>query len=336
MIEKTGQPRERADPPGAGPSTGPPPSSPAALTEAPRGEPRLRLNLRQLEVFVATARSGSTRAGADRVARSQSAASAALAELETAVAVQLFDRVGRRLVLNENGRALLPRAQALLDEAAQLEALFGSEHAASLRVAASFTIGEYLLPELVSAWTGAHPASQVQLRIGNTSEVVEAVAGFDVDVGFIEGPQTHPELIVRPWLPDELVIVAAPGHPLAGQVASRRQLAEAAWVLREHGSGTRQVVDAWLTQNLPRVQVGFELGSTEAIKRAVASGRWLGCLSRHAVAQSLADGHLVALQTRLPGLTRRLAMVLHRDKRLGRATSEFIRHCGGEPGSEAR
>ena len=107
-------------------------------------------------------------------------------------------------------------------------------------------------------------------------------------------------------LPDPLhrdLALEQTGHgylPLAGQVATRRQLADATWVLREFGSGTRQVTDAWLTQNLPRVQVGFELGSTEAIKRAVASGRWLGCLSRHAVSQSLTDGHLVAVQTRLP------------------------------------
>jgi DNA-binding transcriptional LysR family regulator len=318
MIDKTAQQLDAAD----------------AAAERPRGAPRLRLTLRQLEVFVATARSGSTRAGADRVARSQSAASASLAELESAMAVQLFDRVGRRLVLNENGRALLPRAQALLGEAAELESLFSAEHAASLQVAASFTIGEYLLPELVSRWTVAHPASRVNMRIGNTREVVDAVAGFDVDVGFIEGPQTHPDLVVLPWLPDELVIVAAPGHPLAGRVATRRDLAAATWVLREPGSGTRLVADAWLTQNLPRVQVGLELGSTEAIKRVVAAGRWLGCLSRHAVAQSLADGHLVALATPLPGLTRRLAMVLHRDKRLGRATVDFIRHCGGQPPDE--
>ena len=89
---------------------------------------RLRLNLRQLEVFVATAREGSTRAAADRIARSQSAASSALADLESSVGVQLFDRLGRRLVLNENGRALLPKAQALLDQAAEVEALFSGEH----------------------------------------------------------------------------------------------------------------------------------------------------------------------------------------------------------------
>ncbi len=294
----------------------------------PAAAPRLRLSLRQIEVFVATARGGSTRAAATRVSRSQSAASTALADLETALGVELFDRIGRRLVLNENGRALLPQAHALLDQAAAAQALFDAEHAAPLRVAASFTIGEYLLPERVASWTRAHPLSQVHLRIGNTRDVIEAVAGFEVDVGFIEGPQTHRDLVVSPWLKDELLIVAAPGHALAGRMTTPRQLAEAVWVLREHGSGTRQVTDAWLTQHLKQVRVGFELGSTEAIKRLVASGVGLGCLSSHAVAQALADGQLVQLRTRLPAATRRLATVVHRDKSLGRGTLDFLRHCG--------
>jgi DNA-binding transcriptional LysR family regulator len=289
--------------------------------------PRLRLNLRHLEVFVATARGGSTRAAADRIARSQSAASTALADLEASLGVELFDRLGRRLALNENGRALLPKAQALIEQAAELQDLFSEEHAAPLRVAASFTIGEYLLPELISEWTQRHPQSKVQLRIGNSSEVIEAVAGFEVDVGFIEGPQTHPELTVRPWLDDELIVVAAPDHPLAGRTATLRQLAEVTWVMREHGSGTRLVTDAWLIRNLAHVRVGFELGSTEAIKRVVAAGGGLGCLSRHAVAQSIDDGRLVELSTRLPRAVRTLAIVLHAEKRLGRATTDFLKHC---------
>ena len=288
----------------------------------------LRLTLRQLAVFVATAREGSTRAAADRVARSQSAASSALADLEAALGAPLFDRVGRRLVLNENGRALLPRAQALLDQAGELQALFGGEHEAPLRVAASFTIGEYLLPALVARWAHAHPASPVRLRIGNTSDVIAAVAAFEVDVGFIEGPQTHPDLRVRPWLDDELVVVAAPGHALAGKVATARQLAAQTWVLREHGSGTRQVTDAWLTRHLPELNVGYELGSTEAIKRVVAEGAGLGCLARHALGHDAEAGRLVVLRTRLPAARRRLATVSHRDKHLGLVTQRFLRHCG--------
>jgi len=289
---------------------------------------RVRFNLWQLEVFVAMVREGSTRAAADRISRSQSAASTALAELEAALGTRLFDRVGRRLLLNENGRALVPRAQALIEQAAEVDAYFGDPHAAPLRVSASFTIGEYLLPDLVARWTLHHPESQVQLHIENSREVIEAVAGFDVDVGFIEGQQTHSDLIVRPWLDDQLVVVAAPGHPMAGRTATARELADATWVMREPGSGTRQATDAWLLQNLREVRVGFELGSTEAIKRVVAAGGGLSCLSRFAVAQSLEDGHLVELRTRLPKAVRKLAVVMHRQKRVGRVTAEFLAHCG--------
>ena len=291
--------------------------------------PRLRLNLRQLEVFVATARAGSTRGAAERVARSQSAASAALAELEAAIEAQLFDRVGRRLVLNENGRALLPGAIALLDHAGELQGQFAAEHRSPLRVAASLTIGEYLLPERIAQWKTLHPKSPVQLMIGNTSEVIRAVVNMEVDVGFIEGPQTHPDLRVRRWLEDELVIVTAPSHPLAATAkrATPRQLAAAAWILREPGSGTRQAADAWLLEHLGPIEVEYELGSTEAIKRLAAAGAGLACLSRHAVADDLVRGGLVELRTRLPRAPRRLAIAVRRDKRLGRAAEDFVRHC---------
>jgi len=299
--------------------------------------PRLRLSLRQLEVFVATARAGSTRAAADHVARSQSAASAGLADLEASLGVLLFDRVGRRLMLNENGRALLPKAAALLDRAAEVDYLFSGEHDARLRIAASLTIGEYLLPELLARWKTAHPTSPVDLMIGNTSEVIAAVAAFDVDVGFIEGPQTHAQLIVRPWLTDELVIVVAPTHALAGRTASVRNLREATWALREPGSGTREAVERWLLDRVGSLNVQFELGSPEAIKRLVAAGAAVGCLSREVVARELAQGSLVELTTRLPRATRRLAMVLHRDKHLGRGAEDFVRHCAAaRPPAQAR
>ena len=140
------------------------------MTENPISGCRLRRTCASSKSSSATARGGSTRAAADRVARSQSAASAALAELEAALGAPLFDRVGRRLVLNENGRALLPRAASMLDEAAELQQLFSSDHAAPLRVAASFTIGEYLLPEIVRAVEGRHPGRPAcACAIGNTA-----------------------------------------------------------------------------------------------------------------------------------------------------------------------
>jgi DNA-binding transcriptional LysR family regulator len=261
------------------------------------------------------------------VARSQSATSAALAELEATLGVQLFDRLGRRLVLNENGRAFLPGAMAWVEQAAELQSLFQGEHAAPLRVAASRTIGEYLMPELLARWKARHPNGTARLQIGNTSEVIASVVDHTADVGFIEGPQTHPALHVRAWFSDELVIVGAPGHALAGGIATQRQLAAARWILREPGSGTRQAADNWLLEHLGALDVEFELDSIEAIKHLVTAGPWLACLSRHAVAVDVSQGRLVELRTRLPTGRRRLAIVVGRERRLGRATADFIAHC---------
>jgi DNA-binding transcriptional LysR family regulator len=298
------------------------------LPDSALGVGRLRFSLRQLEVFVATARAGSTRGAAERVARSQSAASAALADLEAVLGVPLFDRVRQRLLLNENGRALLSKASSVLEQAAELQTLFASEHATPLRMAASLTIGEVLLPDLVAHWRGAHPSSPVQILIGNTREVIAAVAAFEVDLGFIEGPQTHPDLVLSPWLSDEMVVVAAAQHPLARlRKVEAAALRQCPWALREPGSGTREAVDRWLLEFLGPVEVGFEFGSTEAIKRLIATGAAIGCMSRHTVAPALADGTLVALRTGLPPVQRRLAIVQHRHKRQGRGTEDFLRHC---------
>jgi DNA-binding transcriptional LysR family regulator len=204
---------------------------------------RLRITLRQLEVFAATARGGSTRAAASRVARSQSAASTALAELEATLGHALFDRIGRRLVLNENGQALLPHTISLLEQAVEVEALLNAEHQAPLRMASSFTIGEYLLPGLIAQWKLQRPQAQVRLDIANTRQVLEAVATFDVDLGFIEGTGSHPDLLVRRWRPDELVAVAAAGHAFGGRGASAKQLADPARAWLGYPGGIGPLVD---------------------------------------------------------------------------------------------
>lgn len=276
---------------------------------------------------MATAQTGSTRAAASRVARSQSATSASLAELEQDFGVTLFDRVGRRLVLNERGVALLPAAVQLLDDATRLQATFMHARQAPLRMAASFTVGEYLLPDLVTSWQSAHAGQAVRLRIGNSTDVVSSLLAFEVDVGFVEGGVEHASLRVRRWCTDELIIIAAPTHVLAHGRATVRQLARAAWVLREPGSGTREASERWLATRLGVMRVEFELGSSEAIKRIVGAGLGLGCLSRLAAAEAIASGWLVEVKTTLPRAARVLSIVVHRERRLGPDAQGFVDHC---------
>jgi len=275
---------------------------------------KLRYSLRELEVFVAIARYGSVSRAADAIAITQSAASQALAKLERAFGQPLFDRCGRRLVLGAHGRLLWPRAQTLLDGAGQLQDLLAGGDAVSLHMGASTTIAGYLLPPMLVALRAAYPQARVRLMAGNTAEVIAAVAALELEFGLIEGACHHPDLQASDWREDELVIIAPPGHPAARGHASRDQLAAAAWLLREPGSGTRQEVERWLRAHVGAVRVDMELGNPEAIRRAVAAGLGLSCLSRHVVAEALAAGSVAQVRTSLPALSRPLRLVRHRDR----------------------
>ncbi len=283
----------------------------------------MHLSLRQLQIFSAIAEAGTTTAAGEAIGLSQSAASAALVELEGLLGLALFDRVGRRLVLNGHGRALLPEARTLLAGMADIERRFstGRETAAPVRwrVGASTTIGNYLMAGRIADLLEANPQAHVDLVIGNTREVTSAVQHLEVDIGLIEGPCHEPGLEVVGWMEDELAIVFGPRHPLAAELrkgASLSQLRQACWLLREPGSGTREVAEQALLPHLHGFAEVLQLGGTEAIKQGAVAGLGLACLSRHAVADLIELGRLQLLTTPLPRLRRRLWVVRHPGKRV--------------------
>lgn len=282
----------------------------------------LRVTLRELEVFAAVAEQGTVTRAADCVALTQSAASQAVDKLETHLGARLFDRVGKRLVLNEHGRLLLPRARALLDAAADMQGLFDGA-AMFLKLGASTTIANYLLPPLLAAFRRDWPQARLELEVANTHDIVEAVAAFRVDFGLIEGPSYHPDLHTTIWRQDELVVFVAARHALAGRRVALEELADADWILREQGSGTREEVDRLLLPHLRHLNLCMELGHSEAIKRAVAAGLGVSCLSRRVVAELLASGELAEVDCALPPLSRALYRIQHRDKTITRGMAAF-------------
>ncbi len=295
----------------------------------------MALTLRQLALFAAIAETGSTTAASARVALSQSATSAALNELEATLGVRLFDRIGKRLAINEQGRSLLPAARALLENVRDIESSFATGAGGGqleLRLSASTTIGNYVLPALLARFRREWPAARLNLTIGNTQDVVESVAALDADLGLVEGPCHSNEVTVLPWLEDELVVVAAPAHALAKAAAKKplthAQLRRAPWLLREVGSGTRESAEQALLPHLNDLPAEMTLGSSEAIKNAVAVGLGISCLSRFVVSDLLAARRLVVLASNLPRLTRRFAIIHHRQKRLSPALAAFVETCG--------
>ncbi|HEY8908505.1 MAG TPA: LysR substrate-binding domain-containing protein [Rhodoferax sp.] len=303
--------------------------------------PVLRLTLRQLQIFAAVADCGSTTAASIELALSQSATSSAINELERLLSLALFDRVGKRLLLNDNGRTLLPQAQAMLDCAMAIEqtAKDGLAQAQSLRIGASTTIGNDVLPKLLGQFLQQQhdqsSAWQSHIVIGNTEAVCDAVAAFELDIGLIEGPSHQPMLTMTPWLQDELLVVCAPDYPRVSDLEkagagatetaamSLDALREAVWLLRELGSGTRETTDHLLLPYLHSYRRSIVMGSSQAIMQAAAEGLGLACLSQWVVGDFIAAGRLQAVSTPLPRMTRQCYLVVHQDKRPTPALQRF-------------
>jgi len=286
----------------------------------------MHITLRQLAVFTEVLKSGSTTHAAQVLALSQSAVSASLTDLEGQLGVQLFDRAGKRLIINEHGRLLYPRAMALLDHANDIELLFKQGQGA-LSLAASSTIGNYLLPAVIADYRRDLPDARLELTVGNSQEVIDAVAHFNADIGLIEGPCHQHDIVSQPWLQDELVIFAAPGAAIFKQPITLEALANSPWILREQGSGTRALVDHLLLSKLSHYHVTMELGNSEAIKHAVRYGMGLSCLSRRVIADLLDSGLLREVHAPLPTMTRTLYLIQHQQKQRSRAIERFLTYC---------
>ena len=268
----------------------------------------MRLTLRQLQVFVSVADSGSTAAAGAALGLSQSACSAALKELEGHWDCPVFDRVGRGLQLNAQGRCLLPLARGLLaDEQALERRMADPLDALHLQLGASSTIGNHLLPPLLAGFLCEHPGSQLSLQIANTAQVARAVAQMQVDVGLVEGISPLPELRMTPWRQDRLLVVAAPAQAPADLAA----LARARWLLRETGSGTRQLFDQQLLPLLGGRVQALTLASTTAIVTMARQGAGVACVPESAVHDALHAGALIRVDLALPPLQRTLWLLEH-------------------------
>lgn len=289
----------------------------------------MKFNLRQIAVFAAVARQESVSRAAEGLSLSQSATSTALAELERIYETPLFDRIGKRLRLNESGQSLLPLALDILERAGAIEdALEGRAGFGKLRIGATLTIGNYLATLIVADYLKRHPESTAELHVRNTATIVDQVARHELDVGLIEGHCQHPELIAERWVEDELVVFCAPSHPLAAKgSATLAELVEESWIVRESGSGTRETLDQAMRDHRSNLNVRLELEHTEAIKRAVEHGLGIGCISRLALREAFRRGSLVPIETPELDLLRHFQFLWHRRKFQTAGMREFIALC---------
>ncbi len=256
---------------------------------------------RRLGIFVAVARSLSFSRAAEVLHLSQPAVSQHIATLEAELGCRLFERAPHRVTLTLAGRALLERASALLGDMAEARRAVASAASAiggNLTVGASRTIGEYVLPGVLARFGPLHPNVCLRALSDNTAGIIRRLMDGELDIAFVEGEVATGGITLRPFRQDELMIVAPSGHPWAEQdQVPLEAFVQEPIVLREPGSGTRQVMETALRRagvDPASLPVVLEQNGTEGIKAAVEAGLGISVISRTAVRKELRLGTLIA------------------------------------------
>lgn len=289
----------------------------------------MALNLHHLRVFARVAQEGGFTRAAQSLRLSQPAVSKAVRELERQTGVPLLERAGRATRLTAAGEALFVRARELftVEQSAEeeLRALRGLDGGV-LRVGASTTVATYLLFPYLARFRATNPRVELRVASANTRAIARALIERRLDVALVEGPVSHPQIAVVPWREDELVLIVPPTHRLASKRSiPLRELSDEPFIVREPGSGTRKVAERALAAHGVTPKVTLQLGSTEAIKQAVAAGLGLAFVSRFAVEDQVKLGRITAVGIREAALGRMLTELRLRGRAIGPGAAAFRR-----------
>jgi DNA-binding transcriptional LysR family regulator len=265
----------------------------------------MSLNVHQLHIFYTVAERGSFSSAAQALHMTQPAVTMQIQALEERFGVKLLLRSTKKLELTEAGHCLLPQARKaieLMEETDAVMARYVETLKGQLLFAASLTIGEYVLPRLLGPFLREHPEMSVSMRIMNTSEIVEEIAHHGLAFGLVEASTDDAAVVAEPVMNDELTLVVPPAHPFAerGEVELEEVLAEP-FVLRERGSGTRQVLVEELEKigvTEDRLRIVSDFGSNGAVKSAVEAGIGLTVLSAWSIKNEVSLGLLKPVRIR--------------------------------------
>jgi len=273
----------------------------------------MKLTLRQMEIFLNVVKSGHLTNVAKDMKLSQSAVSMSIKELENILGRPVFDRINKRLILNEIGRAFHKEIAPLFKKLSDIEYEFkNSLNKGTIRVGASTTIVDYLMPSIICKYMNSYTDVKISLKEGNSKDICELIKEGSIDIGFIEGVISDHEIISERIGVDELIVVTA--DKSISDTYYIDALAKKRWVLREEGSGTREVFLDYIKKNVDPLNIFLELGHTESIKSILINHSCLTCISKIAVQDELRDGRLHKVDIHNFECNRDFLMIYHKDK----------------------
>ncbi|TLS49932.1 LysR family transcriptional regulator [Paenibacillus antri] len=259
----------------------------------------MALNFHQLHIFYTVADRGSFSAAAQALHMTQPAVTMQIQALEEYFGTKLFVRSTKKIELTEAGKALMVYAKRSIDlvkETDQAMSRFTHMLQGRLLLGASLTVGEYILPRLLGPFNQAYPNIAIQLKVMNSTQILEEILKHQLTFGLIEAQVVHPDVHTEPVLSDELKLIVPNGHPLTeSEDVTMEDVLRHPFILRERGSGTRQVMEEELSRkgiNEENMKIVMELGSTGAVKSAVEAGLGITFLSQTSVKHELTLGVL--------------------------------------------
>ncbi|RFU70379.1 LysR family transcriptional regulator [Peribacillus saganii] len=266
-----------------------------------------------LKTFVTVAEVKNFTKTAEMLRMSQPSVSLHIKNLEKEFQTQLFVRSPKWLKITPTGEILYERAKQMITIYEQTRQDILEHHNSikgELKIGASFTIGEYILPSLLFDLQKKYPELELQVIIGNTEEITESVRMYNVDIGLIEGQTNENEVTVNPFMKDELFIVSSPYHSLACRdEATIADLQDQAWITREVGSGTREYLNHVIRSNGLKIKSMLTISSNQGIKETLIHGMGLSLLSRSVIERDLQNGNLSIIKLKDHSFTRTLSYI---------------------------
>ena len=278
-----------------------------------------------MEIFLNVVKSGHLTNVAKDMSLSQSAISMSIKELENILGRPVFDRINKKLVLNEVGRAFHKEIDPIFKKLSDIEYEFkNSENKGMIRVGASTTIVDYLMPSIICSYMSSYPDVKITLKEGNTQEIADMIKEGSIDIGFVEGFVSGSDIIKEKIGVDELLLVTENKTIANGEPAYIDELASMRWVLREEGSGTREVFLDYIKEKVDDLNIFLELGHTESIKSILKNRECLTCISKISVDKELNEGKLFRVPVKNFECKRDFLMVYHKDKYHSALFEKFV------------
>jgi DNA-binding transcriptional LysR family regulator len=287
------------------------------------------MTIRHLKVFITVAELGSMTKAAEKLYISQPSVSQTIAELENHYQLKLFERLSRKLYLTAHGKQLLSYARHIVSLFNQMEQkLKRAQTSSTLKIGASITVGICILSELAGKFLQKYPKLKIESVVDNTTVIEELVLKSELDFALVEGLIHSQDIIAKPFCDDELILISGAQHHLSTKVQiTIDELAQENLILRESGSGTRELFENTMLAKGKSLKIGWVCNNSEAIKNAVASNMGVSVISKLAVENELKTGRLVQIDVEGLKLKRQFCIIYHKNKYISKQMKDFWRFC---------